>query len=314
MSHKIAAAILAVTLIGAPSIIVAETSTIYRGMCDASAAVPLDQEHFIVADDEHNTLQIYRRGRPDPVSAVPLSDFLDTDEDKESDLEGAAAVGSRIYWISSHGTNKNGKVQDRRRRLFATDIVSGSPPTVTPVGRAYNMLVDDLSTHPALSKYKLAKAATLPPKSPGGLSIEGLASTADGRLLIGFRNPVPNGKALIVPLLNPDAVVRGVRASLGAPIEVDLKGQGIRSVERDGDSYLIIAGGIDGGGLSKLYRWSGREADDPKPVEGVGFSGFNPEALFLVPDRPELQILSDDGKVDGDKCSEKAFRSMTVLK
>jgi Protein of unknown function (DUF3616) len=286
MSRKITVALVAVMLIASPSVVFAEKSAIYRGMCDASTAVPLDQEHFIVADDE----------------------------DKESDLEGAAVVGSRIYWISSHGTNKKGKVQDRRRRLFATDIVSGSPPTVTPVGRSYNMLVDDLSTHPALQKYKLAKAAKLPPKSPGGLSIEGLASTPGGGLLIGFRNPVPKGKALIIPLENPDAVVRGARASLGKPMEVELHGQGIRSLERDGDSYLIVAGEVGSGGLSKLYRWSGREEEDPKPIEGIDFSGFNPEALFLVPNRPELQILSDDGKVEGDKCGEKTFRSMTIVK
>jgi len=49
----------------------AQKAISYRGICDASAAVPLDQDHFVVADDEHNTLQIYRRDLPDPVSAVP---------------------------------------------------------------------------------------------------------------------------------------------------------------------------------------------------------------------------------------------------
>lgn len=292
----------------------AQNAISYRGICDASAAVPLDQDHFVVADDEHNTLQIYRRDLPDPVSAVPVWQFLGTDEDKESDLEGSAVVGSRIYWISSHGTNKNGKVQERRRRFFATEIVGGRVPTVMPVGKPYGLLVDDLAKLPSLAKYRLADAAKLPPKSPGGLSIEGLASTADGGLLIGFRNPVPGGKALIVPLQNPGSVVQGSRASLGAPIEIDLKGQGIRSFERDGDSYLIVAGPIDGSGVSKLYRWSGRPADDPIPVDGIDFSGFNPEALFLVPNRSELQILSDDGKTDGEKCSEKKFRSMIVAK
>jgi hypothetical protein len=32
-------------------------------MCDASAAVALDADHFVVADDENNVLRIYRRGR-----------------------------------------------------------------------------------------------------------------------------------------------------------------------------------------------------------------------------------------------------------
>ena len=36
----------------------------YRGPCDASAAVALDADHFVVAGDEDNTLRVYRRGRP----------------------------------------------------------------------------------------------------------------------------------------------------------------------------------------------------------------------------------------------------------
>src|SRR5258708_3118286 len=81
----------------------------------------------------------------------PVWQFLGTDEDKESDLEGSAVVGSRIYWISSHGTNKNGKVQERRRRFFATEIVGGRVPTVTPVGKPYGLLVDDLAKLPSLA-------------------------------------------------------------------------------------------------------------------------------------------------------------------
>src|SRR5215470_6348809 len=104
----------------------------YKGMCDASAAVALDAEHFIVAGDESNRLQIYKRGRPGPVGSVGLSDFLGAK--KESDLEGAAMVGNRIYWISSHGRNSKGKFQESRHRFFATDITAGQPPSVTPIG------------------------------------------------------------------------------------------------------------------------------------------------------------------------------------
>jgi serine/threonine protein phosphatase PrpC len=93
-------------------------------MCDASAAVALDADHFVVANDERNTLRIYKRGQPDPVNSVELSTFLGTNEKKESDLEGAARIGTRVYWISSHGRNKDGELQERRRRFFATEITS----------------------------------------------------------------------------------------------------------------------------------------------------------------------------------------------
>src|SRR5947209_6845962 len=70
---------------------------VYRGLCDASAAVALGADHFVVGDDEHNVLKVYRRGQPDPAAEVPLQSFLGTKKDKESDIEGAAAIGSRIF-------------------------------------------------------------------------------------------------------------------------------------------------------------------------------------------------------------------------
>ena len=191
-------------------------------MCDASAAVALDADHFVVANDERNTLRIYKRGQPDPVKSVELSGFLGTNEKKESDLEGAARIGTRVYWISSHGRNKDGELQERRRRFFATEITSEAGiPTVTPVGNApYKELLADLAAAQQLAVYDLAKASEKAPEAAGGLNIEGLAAMPDGKLLIGFRNPIPGNKALIVPLENPDDVVGARR--LGSEIRFKL--------------------------------------------------------------------------------------------
>jgi hypothetical protein len=62
----------------------------YQGLCDASAAVAPDAHPFAVADDEHNTLHVYRRAVPRPVGSFAPKDFLETA--KESDLEGAATI------------------------------------------------------------------------------------------------------------------------------------------------------------------------------------------------------------------------------
>jgi len=45
----------------------------YRGMCEASAAVPLGPDFFAAATDERNKLQIYRRGEPAPVEATTIN-------------------------------------------------------------------------------------------------------------------------------------------------------------------------------------------------------------------------------------------------
>jgi len=106
---------------------------------------------------------------------------------------------------------------------------------------------------------------------------------------------------------------------LAPPFEVKLDGQGIRSFERVGTSYLIIAGPIDGKGSFDLYRWSGQPKEDPGIVPNVDLSGLNPEALFAIPDTDEVQILSDDGTVDvdGTECKDaqrqsQRFRSLSV--
>ncbi len=91
--------------------------------------------------------------------------------------------------------------------------------------RGRNQIV--LVNAPGLRSFHLESAAQLTPKSRGALNIEGLCATPDQPLVIGFRNPIPQGKALLVPLLNPDEVIGGRPAQLGEPKQLDRNGLGI---------------------------------------------------------------------------------------
>lgn len=154
------------------------------------------------------------------------------------------------------------------------------------------------------------------------INIEGLSRTPEGALLIGFRNPLPGGKALLVPLANPQDVVDGKPAKAGEPSFLSLGGRGIRSIEyfEPKGKYLIVAGPYDDDGDFKLYEWSGSPNEDPAPVDGVGFQNFRPEALIAYPGEPSrIQLLSDDGteQVNGNDCKDpkveprlKSFRSI----
>jgi hypothetical protein len=255
-----------------------------------------------------------------------MFDFLGTKEDKGSDLEGAATIENRVYWITSHGTNSEGEVKEKRHRLFATEIVDGTPPTVKTVDEPYTTLVKDMQADPKLAEFNLAAAAKIAPKLPNGLSIEGLAATDDGQLLIGFRNPLVadkanplvKDKALIVPLENPAKVVAGKPPKFGTPSTLDLGGRGIRSMERVGSGFLIIAGAIGAGGTFSLYSWTG--PNDGKLVKlETDLLGLNAEAMFSIPGKELVQILSDDGKelVEGKVCekqdvAKQSFRSITL--
>jgi hypothetical protein len=302
-------------------------STEHFGICDASAAAPVGPDLFVVANDEDSRLRLYRRDVPgQPMLSVDLAGYLKLDrKSPESDVEGAARVGDRIYWITSHGASAKGKRRPNRQRFFATDVsVSGQQATLKPVGEPYSGLLKDLAAAPALERFELAKAASIAPETKGGLNIEGLAATPQGSLLIGFRSPVPGGKALVVPLENPDELLHGRPAQLGPPMLLSLDGRGIRAIEYFGarGEYLIVAGPHGDEGTFRLYRWSGRAADAAQPIEHVDFAGLQPEALVIYPDeRERVQVLSDDGArpVGGKACKDervkpesKSFRSVWI--
>ena len=119
----------------------------YRGTSDASAAVALNEDMFLVADDENNTLRVYKfRNEPFPIASCNLSAFLRlTPDHPEADIEGATKVGDLVYWITSHGRNKDGKPRPNRYRFFATRVtVLGDRVRVHPWGTPCKTLIHDL--------------------------------------------------------------------------------------------------------------------------------------------------------------------------
>jgi hypothetical protein len=312
---------------GARPPVVPGREVIFRGACDASGAVPLSAQRFVVADDEDNILRVYDADAGgEPRSQTDLSAALGLPlEGKkhpkaaELDLEAATTVGERAYWLTSHGRNKKGKLAPARLHFFATStFVDERGDALQLVGHPYDRLVDDLAAAPHLAGFGLADAAQRAPKAEGGLNIEGLTAAPDGPMLLGFRNPVPQGRALVVPLLNPAALVDapdGGPARFGAPILLDLGQRGVRSLSWWRGRYLLIAGHHAEAGSSTLFTWDGRGAP---AATAIDLSGYNPEGFFTPEDRDEILVVSDDGErlVDGTPCkklkdpAQKQFRGV----
>ena len=297
-----------------------------RGICDGSAGVALDGGYMVVANDESNILSIYQSDTGTvPVERIRLSAVLGIGRpNREADIEGATSVGDTAYWITSHANAKDGAPLADRHRFFATlQQQTGATPTVRPAGRVYSRLVSALLADTALARYDIATASRRSPEERGGLNIEGLAATPDGRLLIGFRSPVPEGRALIVPIANPsDVIFRDREPRLGRATTVALGGRGIRSIEYVPAmrAYAIAAGNGGGRRGFALYRWSGAATDPARLLDGATLDGLNPEAIVVDRAHPErLLILSDDSgrRLGGQECkdakdSRKFFRSITV--
>jgi hypothetical protein len=202
--------------------------------------------------------------------------------------------------------------------LFATEWHDGDAIPLV-VGKPYKQLLHDLTEAAQLAQYHLGAASKLAAEADGGLNIEGLAATPDGQLLIGFRNPLPDGRALVVPLENPAEVVDGRRAKLGDALELNLGRRGIRSLELIDGKYLIVAGPTAEEGSFALYRWTGKRDDPAAPIESVDLGTLRPEALFAIPGSAKVQLLSDDGGVTngGVECkqlpaAQQTFRSLVV--
>jgi hypothetical protein len=308
----------------APSVAGAVTFT---GRCDGSAVFAIDATHIAVASDEaseesgRNQIAVYGIDGGVPQATYSLNDFLQIEKkNKEADLEAAAAVGDRVYWIGSHARNKEGKERPARLQLFATTFAGGK---YQPVGKPFHGLIPAFASVP-----QLAGAADKSGEDEGGLNIEGLAATPDGGLLIGFRNPVPGGKALLVPLTNPGEVIdSGAAPKLGAPVSLDLSeggkyaDRGVRDLFYDSGSkgFLVLAGSWRGWDDPKaappaLFRWSGKPADAPERLD-VDLSGLTPEAVTTIPGSPgAVLILSDDGNVDGCKDKPDAARAFRAVR
>jgi hypothetical protein len=297
----------------------------FRGACDASGGIACGTRWLAVANDEDNTLRYYDL---DALDAMPAeedwSQRLEVEGEpgkNETDIESATPLGDLIFWIGSHSRSKSAKLRPDRHRLFATRWVeNGGTGRLQLVGRPYRKLLKALSADAGFARFDLDAASELAPKEPGGLNIESICATDQSALLIGFRNPVPDDKALLAPLLNGAEVIEGDLARFGEPILLELGGLGIRDMARWAGGYLVIGGPIGdpaaGAIESRLFRWDGRSTQ--AKMLDLPFAGFNPEGLIVV-GASRLLVLSDDGASDqaGTTCKSlppsdpaKRFRAL----
>jgi hypothetical protein len=296
----------------------ARTFEMYREVADASAAVAIDPNLFIVADDENNNLRVYNRLNPGsrPIADPNISDFLNIDwAHPEADIEGATWLGDRIFWITSHGRNRYGEYWLSRYNFFATSISVNEPNITITVDGNYSNLIDDLIAYDSVHNLGLADAigvsnghideSQIPQLAPKaqGLNIEGLCAVPDSNsVLIGFRNPQPSvgdpNRALIIPLHNPEGVVlNGSLPDFGEPILLDFGGFGIRSMEYSPTlgEYLVIAGSHKASAeepLQILYKYNMTTETLTRLDD---FEIITPEGLFQFPASSDIYMVSDDG-------------------
>jgi hypothetical protein len=310
---------------------------VFTELCDASAGLLLDARHLVVLNDEDPKTTLFRvydlQAPGKPVKTIDATAALGPEgDDLEVDLEGLTRFGSRFALIGSHSRkgDKDGKGEPApsRRRLLAFELGAG-PGFPLGGGKRYVTLVEDAQAFLATQPEPL-KSFVLNPERPskdGGLSIEALAETPAGELLIGLRSPLgPDTKALVLVLQNAAAVLdTKAKAMFGPPILLDLKQQGLRDLVSDGKGgFLILAGDPGEGGAFALWAWSGPSGTAPprRLMAIANVPDTSAEGIAVTPDKTAAWILFDEGErktASGKKCkggsvapADKSFRARRV--
>jgi len=320
------------------------------GTCDASAIAPISKSNdFVFANDENDVLRRWSAPKPYPppsgATAGEVTPWLDLSskvdssggidgkgeltKKREMDLEGAAQIGEQVFWIGSHGLNKSGKYRPNRMIFLATNV-----PTATNSGdlsgKARNLLPTLRNTAGIKDKLKFIPPlpASLEPGEPsgtapkeGGLNIEGLATDGKG-LLIGLRSPVTDGKAWILRLANPAAIVADVdtKPEITVHARLDLgEDRGIRAMTESSNGWLIVGGALnDPPPNFGLFEWDGAQGTQKlKSIDYTFTDGTRPEGIAYQGEN--ALIVSDDGSVKrpvteckSQESDDKFFRATLV--
>ena len=285
----------------------------YEECANVTAAVAVGNDMFVAASSADNLLRVYATaGSAAPLTSFDLSDYLDVNPGLPVAIQGATRVGDRVYWITSHGRDEDGRIRPERYRFFATTIERKQGQIVIePVGTPSKTLVHKLVDRHTMRTLRLDKAtrfgaemtqqqrARLAP-SKEGLNIEALCASQNSEILIAFRNPRPlrvitgTAHALIVPVDNAAEIVeKGEAPIFGEGTLWDLDGLGIVSFEYSAfhRAFFIVAGPHDNESGFLLYRWSGMKANPPEVVKRFSAGGPVPFPRTVVPFEDSSKLL-----------------------
>jgi methionine-rich copper-binding protein CopC len=308
-----------------------------KGSSDASTAIALPDNFMIVADDEANVLRVYPRGGGAAVKEWSY-ELEGPKLAKELDLEAGTRIGDTLYFTGSNSNKKDGAdAAADRSHLFAVKVSGTGAATAFDYVGQFSLLEAQLIAWDTGNLHGLgvnrfgfaaSAAAGIVPERVDGFSIEGMTSApGDTALWLGFRAPQTGtqvrAKALIVPLQNYAALMAGTttQATFGAPVELELGGRGIRSIDKGTDGKYLIVAGPAGAAVPEvdrnfaLFAWDGNPNSAPVELSNDldalrKETGGSFESTVEVPGSvtagTQVQLLLDNGdtKWDGKTASK----------
>jgi len=224
----------------------------------------------VVIDDNSQKAQFVRLKDGELVAGetIKLIDNSFGGERLELDGEGVAFANGFYYVIGSHGHPRDKKhrldpIRDAEeiaaRIVASSQIIRFKPDEQNSAAKGLQRtarLRDIIAAEPALAPFLDTRL------EKNGLTIEGVAVTADQTMLVGFRGPVLEDTQAVILAVRIDTLFGGsgtdhrvFRLSLG-------QGRGIRDLAVFENSVLILAGPVaDGPGRYAVYSWNGNSTE-----------------------------------------------------
>ncbi len=271
-----------------------------------SALAAHDGVLWLGGDEGRSLYRLQRRGdhHDGDLVAVKLRDFglAGGKDDGESDIEGLARDGDRLWLVGSHSLRRRRhdaegdplqlhRKQSRNAHVLGCLRLDGEGWPVAGQRLAFDAAEGrDALTQALAADRRIAPFLAIPGKD-NGLDIEGIAARG-GRVLVGLRGPVLRGIALVLDLRLGGLDADGSTLSLESHHcrHLSLSGLAVRdlAVVPGSDDVLVLAGPtMDLAGPCYLYRW--RDAlgpdDASAPAEGVTLEATEP-LLWIRDGRP----------------------------
>lgn len=272
------------------------------GTYEPSAIQQLPDGRFLVVEDEKkHALSVLTIGADGRVETTALTAGLLQMFSafwKLDDLEGLTIDRAGfVYAITSHSRDGDGNERVSREKLVRFRVEGNRVVGPKVAGGLKRALI---ARHPVLA----AAAKLQEVKDSGGLNIEALEFSPDQqRLLIGFRSPLHEGRAIIASVENPTGIFEADEAPrVAAALEtLDLGGHGIRGLSwvPSLGAYLVIGGPVSRADAQfDLWLWSGQRAAPARRVTVPGLQGLEHAegvSLAVIDAVERIVIVSDDG-------------------
>ena len=282
----------------------------FADIYEPSGLVQLTDGRLLVVEDEQDRPVHLLQTAHNDGQLVLLSFSAPAFPLRADDLEGVAAgPGNRVYAVTSHTPEADGSLDAGRKKLLRF--------TVGPDG-GYGQ-VEDFS---GLLPHLLERVAAIAPGTRH-IDIEGLSLDRDGRrLLFGLRQPVVDGRSVVLSLENPAAIFDSRQDPVVGEtvILLELGGGGIRAmtfapccggyllaneVERNGDKPR-----------SCLWLWDGDPGHPPLSLDFPGrgeMKNIEGLAVVAVEGREFVLAVCDDGHRGKGKGAHYRFFALDQL-